>query len=594
MGRRGTDLDALSKRLTKSVGDIFGIDLAARYPVERIARAIIRQTYGATLGVSTAIRNTLQTIHTLVEAGPSATLRGLKRMVTDRSSPDYKFFQEMNHDIMKEFGHDIMGKPEFVHDAKGWWKWIGREWKEAGELGAGYELTPEGKPYKEPAGKFEKWMRRLEIAHEGITELVLSPMQFVENVNRGIAFFAGIEKAARMGKHYAEAVPMGFREVIDTLPGLHITPEQWAGLQTMWKTQYQYSAAHTSPYFSSPFVKMMTMFWSYPLKTGQMIKNGFVENLPAFKNKLKGIPVDNESPHPANMPLLGEDAKFLRYLALIGFYVGGSAITGALGLDTYTLYSLRGLMPTQLTPTWAKFIAQSYAVAKQEYTGEYDEYVDAWEPWKDTLGTMTLPAYRTIKTGFPGVWGELNDNVQRGYRVLGAKELPLAETTWFDEFISFLGFPRSKFREAREDVYDLATKSRSYSNRKGMLAGRGAKAYSEGDYGELDQILKLARKEGIDLGMKDIQKAVEAKKRSAYDTKMRQAPKDLREQLQEEFGETHAVIFERPVPGGRRMYSGPKQKVNMSEIIAMSAPKEPALGAEEELGWSAMIGEEGE
>lgn len=514
-GQKPNLLDPFWNSFATRVNETLDVNLVPLYVPSTVAKVYIPMLYRGVLGVDTALRNLTQTIYTMANNGPSATLKGVLEYVDARrkKTSEYKKFEMM-----------ISLPDEFLE--------IGRPIR----------------PIKEARNFWDK----VAYVNDKITKAALYPMKLSEHVNKGIAYFAGLEEAARKGydMNTAHIVGTAKASLLDPIPALELTEGQYKAFRSMGETQFLYTSAHTSPYLQSSGIKMFTPFWSFPIKTAQLLWNNALLKSP--KGEKTGVTPE----HVLSKP----DYAWIRFLALTGFMATAPTITSRLfGIDTQNMWG-KGVFPQTIYPTWMEAIGKIY----QSIGGKPGDFLDR-ERAQDFIlryiGSITLPQYRWISKIRRDVM-----NAQRGYRLYGREQRPLVEVSWLDEVADIFGFPPSKLRDAQDLMKEYKDEKFKNMVYKHDYLYRSVDAMQEGDFLKARNILAEAKtKHNIDITPLEVQHAIAKTKEDIWASTMKGAPKAIRQNIG--FQQQMAGAQQKFMPSMAKSYGTKPMWSSLSEAI---------------------------
>jgi hypothetical protein len=430
--------------------------------------------YRGALGPDTALRNLTQIMYTWAEDGTMPLLKGLIKFTHGSwtKSPEYLKYREMR---------DLLEENFYL------------------EMSSLRKSSP------------GKWQKVKDTNHK-ITWLVLSPLRFTENLNKGIAYFSGLEAGLKKGVDFRTAHLMGTRNasVFDTT-NLERTELEWNAWQKMGKAQFLYGPSTTSPYLQGNLVSSFMPFMSFPIKSAQMFMNGYRESWMAK-----------------------DWMKLARMMAVSGFMASAPLVlANTLGIDAYAVWG-KGALPIDIMPMWYNTMRDLYTASGG---GDMDDFMSqelARRRCKEALWMMLLPQYRWFrKTGVPyevgmtdikGSWQRIDDKYTRW----GRTESPLTETTWWAEFMGVMGWPLSDRREGREWMRESKDFTQEYSYKKSKAIRRIMDLRSEGKYQAANNMAKMAREQGIHIEGQDIAMAERNRRIDAYTLQAKRVPKHAR------------------------------------------------------------------
>lgn len=334
-------------------GAVMGTRAFAPFAATRFASNLTGGFYRGALGLAldSAALNMTQSVNTITDAGLKNFLVGVGRMAKDYRAYTPLTGQSANVARMQHLG--------VLDEFRGLW---------AGDK----PLTDETK------SKIER--------------LIMSPFNFAELVNRGIAFHAYSYAAEKAGLSKAQSLRVGEATASSMVPTLSVSPVEWKAMQGVRKTQFAYGPADTPGALQGPVAQLTAQFTSFPRRQFEFMVDGFHQ---AVKEN--------------------DNAKLLRYYALAGFFtLAGTATFGELtGIDLSGL-SWRGLAPSGVGPV-PRAAAQAVGVAAG---------TEEPEKFAKTLRTARVPASRAI------------ENMARSWEILRRggqlpeEEVARSEATW--------------------------------------------------------------------------------------------------------------------------------------------------------------------
>ena len=511
-GSKPMGLDAWWNSLANRINTSMEANIVPLYAPSTVAREYTPMLYRGLLGPDTALRNLTQVIYTMANVGPKNTFKGFLRYVDER---------RRNTEEYRKMANLINIPDEFM------------------EIRYPAEKSEGKRTVRDKVGY---------INHK-LTRAALWPMKVTENVNKGIAYFAGLEEAMAKGYDLNVAHIVGVDKASRIAPMLEMTDGQYRAIRTMYESQFGYTASHTSPYLQGTGVKMFTPFWSFPIKTAQMMWNNLLVN-PIMK---EGKMIN---------PLMSSENAWYRYLALAGFMATAPILTSTLfGVDTSRMWG-KGLFPTSIYPSWMKAVGNMY----QSIGGNPGDFMDQEKANRymvEFAGQITIPWYR---------WGGkiYRDmlNAERGYRTYGRDERPIVETSYVDEVFDIFGFPASKFGESLDLMKEYKDDRMKHMTLKHSYLDKAVDKMEEKDYSGAQSILKEAKeKDGIDIKPLDVQKAVEKRKDDVWIYTMNSGTKAVTGKPG--FKDKFTVAREKFVPktkpyGTKPLWSNPSPKVSGS------------------------------
>jgi hypothetical protein len=519
-GQKPTLLDPLWNSMANRVNETLQANIVPLYVPTTVSREYIPLLYRGLLGPDTALRNLTQSIYTMAKSGPKPMLQGVLRYVDEarKKTPEFKQFEEMINlpDEFLEISRPII-----------------------------------------PVGESRSILDKIRYVNHKITKIALSPMRFTEHVNKGIAYFAGLEEAAAKGYNLNEAHIVGTAKASQLFPALELTEGQYKALRSMYETQFGYTSSHTSPYLQGAGMKMFTPFWSFPIKTAQLMWNSALIN-PVGKKTVLGK----------------SDNAWLRFMALTGFMATAPVITANLfGVDTKNIWG-KGVFPMTIYPAWMQAIGKVFTMVGSD-PGDFMDRERASNYMLQFVGQMTIPNFR---------WGSKvyrdSMNAERGYREYGREMRPVVETSWLDEMGDIMGFPPAKFRDAREAMAEYKDAKFKNMIRKHYYLYKAVDAMEDKDYNKALKLIKEVKTEyNIDITPTEIQQAIGKKKEDIWLATKTGAPKSLR--TKPEFQQKMIESRGRFVPSRAKSYGTMPMWSSLSETISQTGGGEATISLEE-------------
>lgn len=503
-------LDSKWNALVGEVTRILGSNAEWPFFIPRkIAGLYGRALYRGSLGPDTAIRNLTQSLHTWANSGTLPFLTGVRN-----------YLHGVGMAAAKKLGKEVEIPSEF------------KSFKE------NYSVIDEflglrlDKFYKSSPSLADKAKR----AEHLVTQVVLSPMHFTENVNKGIAYLAALQEGIQKGYDFQTAHIVGLSKA-STFQNfnLRMTEAQWHAVNKMVEAQYGYTTAHTSPYLTGTGMKFFTPFWSFPIKSLQFISNGIKESF---------VSEDN--------------ARLVRFLALAGFMATAPAIIAEVaGIDASAIWG-KGILPFRFQPSWMKLMRDIY-VGLGGSDASYLDEEKARQATKDVIGLLTVPNWRW------GVKVKKNlEDLQRGYEVWGPGSHPFNSVSTADVILKLTGFPPESSREARELLKDIRDEELRVFKKHDYIR-EIAELYENGGEKALQAIAKKidkARQEGLKVTYRDIVGYRRLKQVDIYTQKMTKSKKEFRTgEWRERLAEAREQHYLKSKYGTRPMWAKPKTSI---------------------------------
>ena len=470
---------------------LFHADAIPLYIPREAASLYQEALYRGAIGPDTAIRNLTQFIYTFADVGGKNFFKGFLKYLEGAWTK--------NAEYMKFKEHLSIGDEFFAE-----------------RLQALKKSNPTA--YE----KFKYYNQRL-------TNLVLHPMQISEHINKGIAYFAGLEEAAAKGYDFNTAHIIGMKKAGEVMPSLEYSEAQWYALNKMYSGQFGYSTAHKSPYLQGTGMRFLTPFWSFPIKTAQFLQKGFKEGWWEH--------------------LSGDNAKLVRFMALTGFLATAPQLLAeTVGLDAYSLWG-KGMLPAVALPAFVNGMKDAWtALGLNDSAGIFDK-----ETSKNNLQNLfllfALPQWRWLKKGALSL-----ENLDKAHTTWGRADSPLTETNFFNEFLTMFGWPPSNRREAREFLKDYKDMASERIIKKHEAIMDIIEYQEKGDYRKAVDVLNDMRKEGINISASDVNHTRARRETDAFELQYKMLPKEMKTpELQRKFREAQQQFL-----GGRYKYRGSK------------------------------------
>jgi len=478
------------------------------YFMPRKAAAVYgKALYRGSLGPDTAIRNLTQTLHTWANSGTLPALTGIR---------DYLYGASM-----EKVGKIGLGKgaPEKFRDFK-------KNYDVVDEF-LGMHLD---KYYKSSPDAWDrvKWAGNL------VTKVALFPMHLTENINKGIAYMAGLQEGIDKGLDFTTANLIGMSKASKFQNfNLQMSEAQWFGMNKMMESQYGYTTTHTSPYLQSVGMKFFTPFWSFPIKTFQFLSNGIKESFIAEDN-----------------------ARLVRFIALGGFMATAPAVLAEMfGIDASAIWG-KGALPFQIYPAWLKGMSDVYTSLGGKDASHLDQE-RAQRAAKDIIGMFTVPEWRWGKKVVKNI-----EDLQRGYETWGPGEHPFNSINIGSVLAKLTGWPLYETKEARDMLKDLRDEEMKVYD-KHQYVKKIADVMEKGKPNSMDEARKIieeASAEGLRIRPQDIMSYRRMKQIDIYTYKLTRGQKAIRTGVWgERLREAREKYLHEKKYGTRPQWSAPKQ-----------------------------------
>lgn len=457
-----------------------------------IPSRLVASTAKGVLGVDTAIRNATQQIQTIVDKGPYLYAKGLKEYITHGLGEHQKYWDALN-----------LGGESFEGEAG-----IGRN------RSLKERLAPE-KGLGRKALEFYDWLG----------DRALTPMRYTEHWNKAITFLTSLEEAKMRGQSFENGVRLGLKTISSQVPDLVIPEVYLNAYRDTLRTQYGYSLSHKSPLLRGPLARMSTIFWSYPANTIQFLTSGLKESW-------------NQ----------GDNSRFARFACYLGFQLTAAAGFATLGYDVGAIWGL-GLLPV-------KPLSLPWEILYKGYVGTFggDTEADrskAREGVANAMGNLFVPQFRFGKKVLNNI-----QNIDRGYRVGGAKEIPMMETNPITEILDMIGAPPIAPKQTYELMSQMADLTTTQNKSKQKLVLSAVNSLKTGDMTGVRKVMDDAKTQGIPLTYKDIYqtKAIQQQK-TVLEQRLKSVPKNLKPVIQRKIDELQQDAFPNKKVTNRTMWS---------------------------------------
>jgi len=190
-----------------------------------------------------------------------------------------------------------------------------------------------------------------------------------------------------------------------------------------------------------------------------------------------------------------------------------------LGYDVSSIFGLGILPVSPLSVPW-KILKDVYVMG----TGRTDDKSKATDDLVNSLGIVFAPQFRFGKKALSRI-----QNIERGYRVSGAKDYPTMETTVITEILDMAGLRPSGPQESYDLLSQMYDVRWEYNKDKRKLVLDAIRAIDKKSMGDLQTVYKDARKKGIPLTSIDISEAYQLHRTKTYlQQNLERMPKHLR------------------------------------------------------------------
>jgi hypothetical protein len=278
---------------------------------------------------------------------------------------------------------------------------------------------------------------------EKMTGWVLKPMAMTEWVNRGVAWNAAMEKYARAGYSFAEAMSLSSAQASSFMPPIAVSEASYRALYDVMRSQFGYHVTMIPPMFTNPLGRVSNLFLSYPIRQMEFLGRGIAEALQGY-----GVASRVMGPTAAQSV---DAIKLLRFTALTGFMMTGPFVLArTIGVDASRVWG-KGVVPHSLP--FYKTLHNAY----NSVVG--DDPVDLKRSQRalfDSLATAAIPQYRYVKR-----ISDADRNVARGFATdrLGRY---IHDTSPAGELMALAGFKPQSYTVGREIAGELVHIARDY------------------------------------------------------------------------------------------------------------------------------------
>jgi hypothetical protein len=233
-------------------------------------------------------------------------------------------------------------------------------------------------------------MRKAIEVDRTFTKWVLSPMGLSENVDRGIAFYAGLEQAIADGKNGTDALKVGFSRASEVFPDLMMSEAHLQAVDFMLRQRPGLLNATRAPMLvaRSPLGRLSNIFITPPAHFFQMYQTGIRDG---FSQAI----------------LNHEPAKLLRYTAMTGALVGLPLAMEQMGghmesINHHLFFLLFGFPFYRTIMNGVNTIAGKGPIDRERAKDELNDF----------FKEMLVPGFRYGKKV-----ANIYENIERGYGV---------------------------------------------------------------------------------------------------------------------------------------------------------------------------------
>jgi hypothetical protein len=320
-----------------------------------------------------------------------------------------------------------------------------------------------------------------------LNKIILSPMSVTEFVNRGVAFWAGMEESIARGLPTQTAFVNSSAKASEVVPNLKLSKATLNALEVVYKTQFGATPATRTPFFTGPLGRLSTIFTTYPTQQAQFMVKGFRDAIAT-----------------------GDNAKLLRFMALTGAYASLPYLMAKAGYDIRNAFGAQGIFGNMTLPLY-QFISNSYNSVAGKDPYAKDQAQRGLEDW---LKTATIPMYR-YGTKVASVF----QNLKQGY---GTDKMGryLYDTTPAGEIARLFGVNPEEAHSQRALARTMAETAMEYRLDK-------SHAIQQIINGDVNAELAFTEKWGKSISSEDLSNYVKMMNKMPYERAGRGLPKDV-------------------------------------------------------------------
>lgn len=339
-------------------------------------------------------------------------------------------------------------------------------------------------------------LEKLRWFDQKLTDIILHPMMFMHNLQRGAAYLAGVEKALASGLDGTTAHRMGLTGASQVVEDLKVTRAQMAALESVARTTFGFSKVETPPIIQGPLGRISFMFMHWTNNQAQALANGLAR---AYAE--------------------GDVNGTLRYLALVGFHTALPSYVAWSGIDI-TKFVLAGDLSHFTVPFWRQMTDVIYAAAGEvnELIGQTPsvQQLRAIERTKETFKGIVTPQYRLLKEVPKSI-----EAVKTGFRLDDQQRL-WYYTSPMGELLRIFGVKPSDIKATRETVEELR-------NRAAVFYHKRRQAIVDFLQGDIEGIQSFQQEYGVPITLGDVQEFMREGSLAPVERQLRRTPRSLRE-----------------------------------------------------------------
>jgi hypothetical protein len=368
-----------------------------------------------------------------------------------------------------------------------------------------------------------RMIQKIQDVDETLTKFVLSPFSITENVNRGIAFWAGLEDAALRGMSFNQGLASAVQRASQVVPNLELSD---AVMQSLFKfvpkTQFGTTQAARSPLFRGSIGRLSSMLVTYPTQQMQFLTGGLMSS---GKGVARQISMRGFSDGIAQAIRSGDAGRLARFMAVSGAFALLPTTLAKMGMDIRNQFGMQGVLGN-LTFPFYRMIGNAYGAVLGETPGERAQAQKQFGQFIQTVagGAVGVPVRYAKKMA------KVYDTISRGYAVNDRNQL-LYYSTPMGEILRLAGInPEQAFqaRDVSRELFNIAQRHRLEKREaiEAILDGNPA------------AMLEYTKAWGRPITPEDIQRVVQQRMMTPAQRQGRGMPKELYQRSMLERGMT--------------------------------------------------------
>jgi hypothetical protein len=341
-------------------------------------------------------------------------------------------------------------------------------------------------------------MEKFRHLDQKLTDIVLHPMLWMHNLQRGTAYLAGVQRAINNGVDGTMAHRAGLASASGIVEDLMVTRAQMSAFETVARATYGFSKVETPPILQGPLGRISFMFMNWTNNQAQTLASGVGR---AYAN------ADTEG--------------LLRYAALVGFHTALPSYVAWAGVDI-TKFVIASDLGHFTVPFWRQLTDGIHAAV-----GEYDQVVGktpsiqdvrAIERTKETFKGALIPQYRAGKEAISS------------YKALGTgMKMDDQNRLWYysspmGEMLRLFGVRPSEVKTSREAIEELKSRTAIYYHEK-------QKAIIDLMQGSPQGVQEFQQKYGQPITLGDVQKFQQENSQDPVTRQKKRTPKAIMENI---------------------------------------------------------------